>query len=109
ADVVGALPKYQNKLGETSSVIMPFYDTEFTRRHSFETIYQGTLQLGMPMDFRIRTLKDHALGYDIFFVDVPYLLFTDYVYSDKDTGRFLAFQIAALDWLAQLESQPDLI
>ncbi|MGJ8591490.1 MAG: glycogen synthase [Aquaticitalea sp.] len=108
-DVVGALPKYQNKLGEKSSVIMPFYDNKFTRSHDFETIYYGKLQLGMLMDFRILTLKNNELGFDIYFVDVPYLLYKDYVYSDKDTGRFLAFQIATLNWLVQLEAKPDLI
>ncbi len=108
-DVVGALPKYQNKLGETSSVIMPFYDTKFTRTNDFETIFEGKLQLGMLMDFRILKLKDSKLGFEIYFVDVPYLLFKDYVYSSSDTGRFLAFQIAALNWLVQLQDKPDLI
>ena len=108
-DVVGALPKYQNKLGEKSSVIMPFYDNKFTRANDFETIHYGKLQLGMLMDFRILKLNNNELGFDIYFVDVPYLLYKDYVYSDKDTGRFLAFQIAALNWLVQLEEKPDLI
>lgn len=108
-DVVGALPKYQNQLGETSSVIMPFYDNKFTRTHEFETVYSSKLRLGMQMDFRILKLETNDLGFDIYFVDVPYLLYKDYVYSDKDTGRFLAFQIAALNWLVQLEEKPDLI
>ena len=108
-DVVGALPKYQNKLGETSSVIMPFYDNKFTRTNDFETVFEGKLQLGMLMDFRVLKLKENNLGFEIYFVDVPYLLFKDYVYSSNDTGRFLAFQIAALNWLVQLKDQPDLI
>ncbi len=108
-DVVGALPKYQNQLGEKSSVIMPFYDNKFTRANEFETVYQGKLQLGMLMDFRILTLKNNNLGFDIFFVDVPYLLFKNYVYSDNDTGRFLAFQIATLNWLVQLDEVPSLV
>jgi starch synthase len=108
-DVVGALPKYQNKLGEASSVIMPFYDNKFTRSNEFETVHVGKLQLGMLMDFRILTLKNNELGFDIYFVDVPYLLYKEYVYSDNDTGRFLAFQIAALNWLVQLKVKPDLI
>ena len=108
-DVVGALPKYQNKLGEKSSVIMPFYDNKFTRSNKFKTVYSGKLNLGMPMDFRMLTLEDNDLGFDIYFVDVPYLLYKDYVYSSNDTGRFLAFQIAALNWLVQLEEKPDVI
>ncbi|MCK7589475.1 glycogen/starch synthase [Subsaxibacter sp. CAU 1640] len=108
-DVVGALPKYQNKLGEKSSVIMPFYDNKFTRSNNFKTVYSGKLHLGMPMDFRMLTLEDNDLGFDIYFVDVPYLLYKDYVYSSNDTGRFLAFQIAALDWLVRLQEKPDVI
>ncbi len=108
-DVVGALPKYQNKLGEKSSVIMPFYDNKYTHSHDFEIVFIGKLHLGMPMDFRILTLKNNDLGFDVYFVDVPYLLYKDYVYSDKDTGRFLAFQIAALNWLVQLAEKPDII
>lgn len=108
-DVVGALPKYQNQLGEKSSVIMPFYDNKFTKTHKFETVYSSTLSLGKSLDFKILTLKTNDLGFEIYFVDVPYLLYKDYVYSDKDTGRFLAFQIAALNWLVQLEEIPTLI
>ena len=29
ADVVGALPKYQNKLGIISKVILPYYDNSY--------------------------------------------------------------------------------
>lgn len=108
-DVVGALPKYQNALGEKSSVIMPFYDNAFTRSNDFESVHSGKLQLGMPMDYNILTLKKNDLGFDIYFVDVPYLLYKDYVYSDRDTGRFLAFQIAVLNWLVQLEDVPDIV
>ena len=28
-DVVGALPKYQKKMGDESMVVMPMYDTPF--------------------------------------------------------------------------------
>ncbi|HNQ27963.1 MAG TPA: glycogen/starch synthase [Aquaticitalea sp.] len=108
-DVVGALPKYQNALGESSSVIMPFYDNKYTRTHEFELIHSGRLQLGMPMDYNILTLKNNDLGFNVYFVDVPYLLYKDYVYSSNDTGRFLAFQIAALNWLVQLEKVPDIV
>jgi len=39
-------------------------------------------------------------------VDVPELLFTDYVYSFDDTERFLAFQIAALNWMLTWDEKP---
>lgn len=108
-DVVGALPKYQNQLGENSSVIMPFYDNKFTQTNTFKTIYSGKIMLGIQTDFNILTLENNTLGFEIYFVDIPYLLHKSYVYSDHDTGRFLGFQMAALNWLIQLEETPDLI
>ncbi|OEK09693.1 glycogen synthase [Flavivirga aquatica] len=110
ADVVGALPKYQNITTITSQVIMPFYDNRFTKENIFTTVYTATLNLGsLTFDFSILKLKEKTLDFDIFFVDVPELLFKDYVYSPNDTERFLAFQIAALDWMLTWDKQPDII
>lgn len=110
ADVVGALPKYQNTQEITSQVLMPFYDNAFTQKNSFETIYQSNLKLGdQTFSYEIKTLVDPKLGFDIFFVDIPKQLFTDYVYLNDDTNRFLAFQIAALDWLLTLKNKPTTI
>ena len=110
ADVVGALPKYQNKDGVTSQVIMPFYNNAFTKENTFSPIYNAKLQLGeKPFEFRILVLNEKPLDFDVFFVDVPELLFKDYVYSMDDADRFLAFQIAALDWLLTLDKKPDII
>lgn len=110
ADVVGALPKYQNSSEISSKVIMPFYDNKFTKAHTFDKIYSDTLDLGEDtIDFNILTLQENTLGFDIFFVDVPSLIFKEYVYSNDDTERFLAFQIAALDWLSTWDQLPDII
>jgi len=110
ADVVGALSKYQNKLGVTSNVIMPFYDNEFAKNNSFKTIYKSKIILGYTsFNFEILTLKKKKLSFDIFFVNIPDLLFKEYVYSDDDTDRFLAFQIAALDWILQMKKKPSIV
>ncbi|MFV0541134.1 MAG: glycogen synthase [Aestuariibaculum sp.] len=110
ADVVGALPKYQNTKDNKSQVVMPFYDNKFTRVNIFSSIYNGTLTLGnRTYEFRILVLKEKPLDFDVFFVDVPELLFKDYVYSFDDTDRFLAFQIATLDWLLTWDTYPDII
>ncbi|MBU3820585.1 glycogen synthase [Flavobacteriaceae bacterium XHP0103] len=110
ADVVGALPKYQNKEGVTSQVIMPFYNNTFTKENSFSTIYESKIDLGnQDFEFRILVLNEKPLDFEVFFVDVPDLVFKDYVYSMDDTDRFLAFQIAALDWLLTLDKKPDII
>lgn len=108
-DVVGALPKYQNEMGAASSVIMPFYNNKFTNSNKFKKVFGGRFNLGVPFDFDILTLIDNALGYDVYLVDIPGLLYTDYVYSSNDTERFLGFQIAALDWLVQLDHKPEVV
>lgn len=108
-DVVGALPKYQNKLGVTSSVIMPFYNNKFTNTHTFKKVWSGRFNLGRPFLFDILTLENNTLGFDLYLVHIPELLYTDYVYSSQDTERFLGFQIATLDWLVQREPKPDIV
>ncbi|RKS53931.1 starch synthase [Gillisia mitskevichiae] len=110
ADVVGALPKYQNNVTTISQVVMPFYNNKFTQENKFKSIYKGILKLGTDsIDFKILIPELNTLGYDLFLVDIPKLLFTDYVYSDNDTERFLAFQIAALDWILQNKKLPNII
>lgn len=110
ADVVGALPKYQKAPNIVSLVIMPFYDNTFTRENVFSTLYRADLNLGdVAYEFKVLTLKTNTLDFDVFFIDVPELLFKEFVYSFDDTERFLAFQIAALDWILTWETYPDII
>lgn len=110
ADVVGALPKYQNSSQISSQVIMPFYDNKFTQENTFSSIYESELKLGEAVfKYQILKLKEKPLDFDIFFVDIPELLFKDFVYSFDDTDRFLAFQIAVLDWFLTLGKYPDII
>ncbi|KAB1066500.1 glycogen synthase [Tamlana haliotis] len=110
ADVVGALPKYQNNENVRSQVIVPFYDNAFTKANSFATIQQSSIILGdQSYAFNILVLDEKPLEFDVFFIDIPDLLFKNYVYSSSDTERFLAFQIATLDWLLTWESYPDII
>jgi starch synthase len=110
ADVVGALPKYQNSSKVTSQVIMPFYDNTFTKENVFTTIYSNAINLGNTLvNFNVLTLKEKPLDFEVFFIDIPELLFKEYVYSSDDTDRFLAFQIATLDWMLTWEKHPDII
>lgn len=110
ADVVGALPKYQNSSKITSQVIMPFYDNKFTSSNEFKTIYESKLKLGSKdFSFRVLEFKKNALDFDVFLIDVPDLLFKEYVYSSDDTNRFLAFQIATLDWILTWKKKPSII
>ena len=110
ADVVGALPKYQNNLGATSSVVMPFYDNAFTQKNNFKSIYEGKLDFnGHKISYNILKTKAAILDFVVYFVDIPNLLYKNYVYSQDDTDRFLAFQIATLDWILTLKDFPEII
>ncbi len=107
ADVVGALPKYQNAAGFTAEVMMPFYDNKFTKNNEFYVLFSSKLKLGkQEYQYQIKTLVNNTIGFDLFLVDVPELLFKDYVYSMDDTNRFLAFQIAALNWMLTWDKKP---
>ncbi len=110
-DVVGALPKYQNKLGHVAKVVMPAYNTNFLHQNEFEVVYDGWVRLGFNnLQARIFREKTNKLGFDLFLIHIAGLLDREKVYGyDDDTERFIAFQIAALDWIAQWEHKPNVI
>ncbi|RZM27159.1 MAG: glycogen synthase, partial [Pedobacter sp.] len=59
---------------------------------------------------RIFREKTNKLGFDLFLVHIAGLMDREKVYGyDDDTERFLAYQIAVLDWIAQWEHTPDVI
>jgi len=110
ADVVGALPKYQSNKDTISEVVMPFYDNKFTQENKFKSIFTDTLELGDETHhFEILTLKNNNLGFEVYFVRIPNLLSVDYVYSYDDSNRFLAFSIAALDWMLTWKTKSTII
>ncbi|SHF67458.1 starch synthase [Salegentibacter echinorum] len=110
ADVVGALPKYQQQEGIDANVVMPFYDNNFTETHKFHAVYKAELLLGeKTYAYKVLQLEEEVLEIPVFFIDIPELLFKDFVYSTDDTDRFMAFQIAFMDWLLSLKSKPDII
>lgn len=110
-DVVGALPKYQNKLGHVAKVVMPAYNTKFMIENEFEVVYDGWGKLGFHnFPVRIFREKTNKLGFDLFLVHIAGLMDRDKVYGyGDDTERFIAFQIAVLDWMAQWEHRPDVV
>lgn len=110
ADVVGALPKYQNGLGYPTSVVMPYYNNKFTQANTFSKIYEAPLMLGdHKIIFSVLKTKAKVLDFDVYFIDIPELIYKDYIYSYDDTERFLAFQIAVLDWILILNEHPNII
>jgi starch synthase len=111
ADVVGALPKYQNKLGIEAAVVMPFYDRKFTQENEFDIVFQASSLLGTErFYFEILKERTNKLGFELFLIRIPGLLDRENVYEYPDeTEQFIAFQIAFLDWINWSQQSPDLI
>lgn len=111
ADVVGALPQYQNDLGLEAKVIMPFYETAFVKKNKFKEVCSGQMFLGdFNHAFKILSLQQAEIGFELYLVYVEGLMDRERVYSyPDDVERFMAFQIAALNWLGQLPEKPDIV
>jgi len=111
ADVVGALPKYQQKSGHVSKVVMPMYRTKFLYDNEWEVVHKGNFNMGPGnYDFTIIKEKTNRLDFDLYLVDIYGLLDREKIYGyDDDTERFLAFQVSVLEWLSKWEHQPAVI
>ncbi len=73
ADVVGALPKYQNQLGLQAAVVMPFYDRKFTKENEFEVVFQATDAIGNAAFLLPEILKEKTdkLGFELYLIKIP--------------------------------------
>jgi starch synthase len=111
ADVVGALPKYQNLAGLNAAVVMPYYNRKFVQENIFDIVFQGSTLLGTRrLYFEILKEQTDKLGFELFLVRIPGLIDREEIYSYPDeTEQFIAFQIAFLDWVNYSKELPDLI
>jgi starch synthase len=110
-DVVGALPKYQNKLGHIAKVVMPMYRTKFLIENQFEVVHKGAFGLANYW-FNYTVIKEstNRLGFDLYLVDIFGLLDRNKIYGyDDDSFRFTAFQIAVVDWISKWNHIPGVI
>ncbi|MEC5394333.1 glycogen synthase [Bergeyella sp. RCAD1439] len=112
ADVVGALPKYQNKIPDVEAkVVMPWYDCAFTRQHDFEMVFDGFIHQNNGM-YQVQVLreKQNVLGFELFMVRIPGLLDRERPYGYWDEQQqFLSFQHGALHWLSAMEIRPEVL
>jgi len=111
ADVVGALPKYQRSLGYNAKAVVPGYENGFIRENEFDIVHEGQLKLGF-FEFSYAVLKEKTdkLGFELYQIAIPDLFDRPNVYSyEDDTERFLAFQIAFLNWLTETNQKPDIL
>jgi len=111
ADVVGALPKYLNMLGHRAKVVVPGYDNKFAKENEFDLIHRGQFKLGFfTFSYAVLKEKTNKLGFELYQIAIPELFDRPNVYSyEDDTERFLAFQIAFLNWLTETRQQPDIL
>jgi len=111
ADVVGALPKYQNNAGHNVRVVVPAYDTKFKKENQFECVHWGSVKLG-SFNFPFSVLKESTdiLGYELYLIEINELFDRPNVYGyEDDIERFLSFQIATLDWIIARNKVPDVM
>ncbi|MDP9229044.1 MAG: glycogen/starch synthase [Bacteroidota bacterium] len=110
-DVVGALPKYQARLGHAAKVVTPMYRTKFLYENEWELVHQGGQNFG-PHWFNYNIIKEktNKLGFDLYLVDINGLLDRERVYGyNDDAERFTAFQIAVCDWITKWAHTPTVI
>ncbi len=110
-DVAGALPKYLNQAGIRSCLIMPRYNLKWNAAHTSHAVFEGVCQTEhFHIPFHIVKAEQDALGFDLYMVDIPNILFRDQVYGyEDDPLRFIYFQQAVLHWLCSWEQKPSII
>ena len=111
ADVVGALPKYQNEAGLQAAVVLPFYNRKFVQENEFDVVFEASNLLGTKRyEFQVWKERTNKLGFELFLIYIPGLLDRPEVYSYPDEReQFIAFQLACLDWINWSQQNPDII
>lgn len=111
ADVVGALPRYQRKLGIDAWVVCPFYDKPFTRERSFAIVHEGLFKQGSEtLRYEVLKQEQDELGFPLYLIRIPGKLDREEVYCYPDEGeQWIAFQHAFLHWLKGAGIKPDLV
>lgn len=111
ADVVGALPKYQNRIGNSAKVVMPFYNTAFVQKSKTKVVACYSLVMDKTTYLsEVLELQENALGYPLYLVRVQGLTDRDRVYGYEDDAlRFVAFQRVTLQWVLEQKTLPDVI
>jgi starch synthase len=111
ADVVGALPKYQNEAGLQAAVVLPYYNRKFVQENQFDVVFEASNRLGSKRyEFQIWKERTNKLGFELYLIYIPGLLDREEVYSYPDEReQFIAFQLAFLDWITWSQQKPDII
>ncbi len=109
-DVVGALPRYLYGGAVSVPVVIPWYDNDFFRSHSFTEIYRGKFRMLGIHQYHVLRENNNVLGFPLHAIAIAHLLDTPLPYGyENDTERHLAFQIAVASWLTSWEKLPDVV
>lgn len=111
ADVVGALPRYQRKLGVDAWVVCPYYDKPFTRDNAFSVIAKDSFFQGSEeLHYEVWKETADSLGFPLYLIRVPGKLDREEVYCYPDEAeQWIAFQHAFLHWIKNNHIIPDVI
>ncbi len=109
-DVVGALPKYLNKVkGVETVVVLPFVENDYVKGCRFVVDYQFVMPHGVNQ-LQVEVLREETLDFLLYMVKIEGFTHRTKVYGyDDDNYFFTAFQIATLNWIHQWEEQPDVV
>lgn len=110
-DVIGALPKYLSRAGIRTWVVLPWYNTPFVQRHTFDVVYAASFHQGSrPLAMTVLKEQSDVLGFELYLIKIPGLLDRDepYGYADE-SDQFMAFQHGFLHWITEAGIEPDVI
>lgn len=109
-DVVGALPKYLDKIeGVESKVVMPYVYNEKTKNLNKELDHTAYLPFRKD-NLKVKIWKTTDFGYNLYLVEIEGFAHREQVYGyGDDNYYFTAFQVASLNWIHQWEEMPDVI
>jgi starch synthase len=111
ADVVGALPKALQELGQDVRVVMPRYRQVDPERFALTTILDAlTVNIaGFQEQVNVR-LGSIGNGIPVYMIDAPRFFDRENIYGYTDDGeRFILFCRAALEAMRALGWSPDII
>ncbi len=117
ADVVGALPKYLNRLGFDSQVIIPKYHVPWILDQEWEEIFAAEVYIGYyNQPYRVEKLMSADLGFELLVIDLPWKFDRPGIYSDPDgrfygddAERFICLQRCVLHWIIRSDLDPGIL
>ncbi|MCB0634204.1 MAG: glycogen/starch synthase [Saprospiraceae bacterium] len=116
-DVVGALPKYLNKIGVPTGVIIPKYHTKWILSQQYTPVFKGSVRLhDSYYPFVIEKQVGDSLGFPFFVASIPGRFDRPGIYSDEaghpyrdEVERALCFQQAVLQWIRESPGKPEVL